>query len=274
VNTETAKAIVDEYVNYYANYWMAGLSVTQSALNVGKAEDLRRHIDKLAQAMEKELVAGSKSKRANRRRFASSLLLAHWEAQSYNGEQFVDLYDFCECLERRVGSSIIAKHCRSVKEFIGKEFVLKSCYCGPTYQYSYGVSIYFPWSQIAPSYWNLDFVNEKTRSGWGSFLKTYTELTRRAPRGLDAAKRADQVGKTAVAESLRNGMTEHRMIYNRMNQDDPKGYRMLYDRMVYDRMGAQNRVHSMRNPPDIFVPDDCIRDWQSAWEAQKTFRLR
>src|SRR5678815_5240282 len=36
VAAEAAKTIVDEYVNYYATYWVAGLSVTQSALNVSK----------------------------------------------------------------------------------------------------------------------------------------------------------------------------------------------------------------------------------------------
>lgn len=280
VTVDVAKAIVDEYVNYYAAYWMAGLSVTQSALKVSKVAELRRRIRKLAQVMERELVAESKDKRRGSKNhpFESALLLAHWEAQSYNGEQFVDLYDFCDCLEKRVDPGPVAKQCDNVKKFIRTEFVLKSCYCGATYQYSYGVSIYFPWSQVTPSYWNLDFVNEVAAPGWGSFLKAYTRLTRRLPRGADRAKLDGKLSenqrKVVHPASDQNGTGDHRMVYDRMIFDRMVYDRMVYDRMVYDRMGARNRVHSMRNPPDTFVPEDCIRDSQKVWQSQKMLRLR
>jgi hypothetical protein len=261
VTVEAAKAIVDEYVNFYATYWMAGLSVTQSALDVAKVEELQRHINSLAQAMEKELVAESKNESLHpaKRIIENALLLAHWEAQSYNGEQYVDVYDFCDCLEKRVQSEGIAKRCQTLKDFIRDEFVLRSCYCGGIYQYSYGVSIYFPWAEIAPSYWNLDFVDQKT-PGWGSFLQAYTRLTRRAPR---------------------NGIANHRMMYNRGNQGYAAGgdrmvfNRMLYDRMLYDRMGsASNRIHSMRNPPVAFNPDPGVKDSGDIVKSQKMFRVR
>src|SRR5215203_1843121 len=115
---EAAKAIVDEYVNYYSTYWIAGLSVTQSALNLCKAEKLHAHVDTLAGAMEKKLVTEHGRSHKGKSPFQDALLLAHWEAQSYNGEQFVDLYDFCDCLENRVGKDEIATHCRELKEFL------------------------------------------------------------------------------------------------------------------------------------------------------------
>jgi hypothetical protein len=257
---EAAKAIVEEYVNFYATYWMSGLSVTQSALDVPKVETLRRLVNELAQTMEEELVAESKKKpgKPAKHRVENSLLLAHWEAQSYNGEQYVDLYDFCDCLQKRVPSPEIAKRCETLKKFIATEFVLKSCYCGAIYQYSYGVSIYFPWANIAPAYWNLDFVDEKA-PGWGSFLKAYTRLTRRLPR---------------------NGTTDHRMKYSRENEENAASHRMVLDRMVldrmyYDRMGsASNRVHSMRNPPATFNPEECVKDGADVVKCQKRFRMR
>ena len=275
---EAAKTIVDEYVNYYATYWVAGLSVTQSALDVGKVKELRRQINELAVAMEKKLLAEAKAKKSKRKNsFENALLLAHWEAQSYNGEQYVDVYDFCDCLERRVGPGSIANSCQSVKDFIANEFVLRSCYCGAVYQYSYGVSIYFPWSQIASSYWNLDFVDKRKGPGWGSFLEAYTHLTRRLPRIPRGAKKAQLEalnaraaypgsGNGSVEHPMESGesVTSHRMMYDRM----------MYDRMMYDRMGSSNRVHSMRNPPDRFIPDECIRDAKNAWESQKILRLR
>jgi len=227
---------------------------------VPKVETLRRLVNELAQTMEEELVAESKKKpgKPAKHRVENSLLLAHWEAQSYNGEQYVDLYDFCDCLQKRVPSPEIAKRCETLKKFIATEFVLKSCYCGAIYQYSYGVSIYFPWANIAPAYWNLDFVDEKA-PGWGSFLKAYTRLTRRLPR---------------------NGTTDHRMKYSRENEENAASHRMVLDRMVldrmyYDRMGsASNRVHSMRNPPATFNPEECVKDGADVVKCQKRFRMR
>ena len=276
VTTEAAKAIVDEYVNFYATYWMAGLSVTQSALDVTKVEKLQQHINNLARAMEKELVAESKKRSLApaKRLFENALLLAHWEAQSYNGEQYVDVYDFCDCLEKRVSSGEVVKRCRALKKFIATEFVLKSCYCGAIYQYSYGVSIYFPWAEIAPSYWNLDFVDQKA-AGWGSFLKAYTRLTRRSPRSVERAGLTVGNMKTAASASVRNEMADHRMTYDRMTFDRMTFDRMTFDRMLHDRMGsASNRVHSMRNPPVVFNPEPCVKDDGDVVKSQKTLRLR
>lgn len=258
VTVEAAKAIVEEYVSFYSPYWMAGLSVTQSALNVAKVDELQRLVNELAQAMEEKLVAESKTKsrKTGKKRLATALVMAHWEAQSYNGEQYVDLYDFCDCLQKRLRAGEVAQRCKLLKEFIATEFVLKSGYCGAVYQYSYGVSIYFPWANIAPAYWNLDFVDDATM-GWGSFLKAYTRLTRRAPR---------------------NGMGDPRMMYSRDNKETPNHRmlteRMMSDRMMSDRMGSRFHIHSMRNPPVAFNPEEYVRDSADVLKFQKRFRLR
>lgn len=271
-----ARAIVKEYVNYYSNYWMAGLSVTQSALNICKVEKLHELIDGLATVMEQTLSAEWEEERAGSmagRPFNDALLLAHWEAQSYNGEQFVDLYDLCDCLQARLGDGLIAGHCEAVKEFIATEFVLRSCYSGAAYQYSYGVSLYFPWSHVAPSYWNLDFVKESKGRGWGDFLRTYTLLTRRAPRGLDAESKLAKEMDVSIEESV----ISVRMGPDRMGPDRMGPDRMGPDRMGPDRMNsgiARNYIHSMRNPPNLFFPDDCIRKGRSAVRTQEMLRLR
>jgi hypothetical protein len=286
-----ARAIVQEYVNYYANYWLAGLSVTQSALNVRKVEKLRDEIDTLAQVMERRLVEEWRNN-GTTRTFHDALLLSHWEAQSYNGEQFVDLFDFCDCLELRIGEGAVTEQCRRIKEFLRNEFIVTSCYCGAAYQYSYGVSLYFPWSHIAPSYWNLDFVKDANGSGWGSFLKTYTLLTRRVPRGLDADSRLGQALNGTIEERLFTASASERMGSDRMGTDrmgsDRMGSermvpqrmsseRMGSDRMLSDRMNsgvALNYVHSMRNPPDVFFPDECLRNRRSTLMTEEMLRLR
>lgn len=105
--------------------------------------------------------------------------LARLEAQSFWGERFVDLYDFCELLLEKCNENLsqlyeydrivsrykgaasinlrkipvmrifgrIARWCRAVlREIKNKRFVLNSYYVGPTLQYSNGVSIFFPWT--------------------------------------------------------------------------------------------------------------------------------
>ena len=299
---EAAKAIVKEYINYYSNYWLAGLSVTQSALNIRKVETLHELIDGLAKAMEQQLVQEWEETRnadgsRRVRQFHDALLLAHWEAQSYNGEQFVDLFDFCDCLEVRLRTGAIAEQCRKLKDFICKEFVLTSCYSGAVYQYSYGVSLYFPWSHVAPSYWNLDF-NGPDCEGWGRFLKTYTVLTRRAPRGMDTESRLAKAVNGTIEDAVvlvrmsdermsdermsdermsDERMSDERMSDERMSDERMSDERMVAARMLDERMNsglARNRVHSMRNPPRVFFPDDCIRKRRSNLATQEMLLVR
>jgi hypothetical protein len=93
---------------------------------------------------------------------------AHAESQSYWGESYTDLHDFCERLEQAclavTGVSAnatlaeIAAACKLVKtklETVPSEdrsqrfqnLVVRSEYFGWKFQYSYGLSIYFPWAE-------------------------------------------------------------------------------------------------------------------------------
>jgi hypothetical protein len=256
VPVEFAKAIVEEYVNYYSDYWLGGMSVAQSALDVSKVEKLRKHVDKLAKELERELKNEDDKNIEKRHKihpFQDTLILAHWEAQSYNGELFVDLYDLCDCLERRLHSGPVARRCKEVKSFISSEFVLRSCYSGAVYQFSYGVSLYFPWSDVMKSYENLDFIQDSDGSGWSRFLDTYTNLTRREPRGI--------YGNAKLSEANASLSQKVRKTSDRKTSDRKTSDRKTSDRKTSDRsMVAGNEIHSMRNPPVVFVPQDCISD--------------
>ena len=316
-----ATGIVEEYTNYYSGYWLSGMSVAQSALDLCKVEELRSLVNKLGCALEKELLEEFEpdiQKRVEGRLphpFRDQLVLAHWEAQSYNGELFVDLYDFCNCLERRAASREVREACSRVKDFVESEFVVKSCFCGAKYQYSYGLSIYFPWSQVAASYWNLEFIKTSTGIGWGSFLNTYTLVTRREARDADMTSELAQVPIPAIATRLSqirmaddrmaddrmaddrmaddrmaddrmaddrmadDRMADDRMADDRMADDRMADDRMADDRMADDRMAddrmtganGKNPIHSMRNPPVIFFPTQCIRDRENVIAAQEQF---
>ena len=56
-------------------------------------------------------------------------------------------------------------------------FILKSCYSGLTVQYSFGVSIYFPWAEEPAEleeYERLFFARD---SRWAEFLRAYLKAT-------------------------------------------------------------------------------------------------
>jgi hypothetical protein len=106
------------------------------------------------------------------------ILLAHWESQSYWEENYTDLFDFCQCLHKRCTLLInmldeftdpaktqamhddlyvLAEACSGVMGQLTenktkgsaerfKRLIIRSKHSGPQYQYSHGLSVYFPWS--------------------------------------------------------------------------------------------------------------------------------
>jgi hypothetical protein len=70
-------------------------------------------------------------------------------------------------------------------------------------------------------------------------------------------------------------MSADRMSADRMSADRMSADRMSADRMSADRMsgggGGGNPIHSMRNPPVIFFPTECIRNRQQVLAGQDRF---
>jgi pentapeptide MXKDX repeat protein len=266
VAADAAKGMVEEYVNYYSPYWLSGMSVTQSALDLSKVTKLRRLIDKFAQALEGELIKehNKKPRRSSAGKtqsFRDALVLAHWSTQSYNGELYADVYDFCDCLLQRVSNGRVANCAREVMKFVKSEFVLKSCYSGAAYQYSHGVSVYFPWAQVASDYGNLDFSRDSRGFGWINFLRTYVLLTRREPRGMDRKSKLSKASSVA-ALNLRQAndrMTDDRMTDDRMTDDRMTDDRMTDDRMTDDRM-TDDRMTDDRMTDDRMTDDRMTDD--------------
>jgi hypothetical protein len=127
--------------------------------------------------------------------------LARREAQGYKREQYVDLWDFCSCLAMRVGKLDENKYhdliaaCQSIMNAIdptkeqqrGQGIVRLSGYCGPRFQYSNGLSIFFPWASFTDAagivdldhYQGLRFAEF---SLWDEFLRLYLHATKRDVR--------------------------------------------------------------------------------------------
>jgi hypothetical protein len=96
------------------------------------------------------------------KRIKELVLLAHWEAQSYWGESYTDLFDFCRCLRERcdpegdlkdlhTSCSDVMKKLTPIKsDDISERFkslIIYSIHFGWEFQYSHGFSVYFPWSR-------------------------------------------------------------------------------------------------------------------------------
>ena len=197
---ELAKMIVDEYIGFYSDYVMGGLSVDQSVLKVSASSPVVTAVKNFTKAMKGRL---------KRPAFQDAIILAHWESQSYNGELFVDLQDFCELLAARDPRA--ARACRKVIEAIDGALVRKSCFTGVENQFSKGVSIYFPWSDVAPSYKKLAFAG---RSGWNDFLHEYVEQTRRKQRGFKQGNKNERAARFCPRQTaqLRVGCVGERTI--------------------------------------------------------------
>ena len=277
---ELAIQIVDSYVDFYRDYAEAGVAVALSAMNVNVMPELVPLVKNLTQAMIAELrqehpeLQGETGLDA--RPFTDALILAHWEAQSYNGEWYVDLVDFCECLQKRVQSTAVLDACREVVNFVDSQLVIKSAFTGPDFQFSRGVSVYFPWSTVAPYLFQFKFARD---SGWDQFLAYYTNLTRRKfriPSGLSDLERAEvekaeKRGANFLNYRIQSEETPDELVFSpeefnkmgsdKMGSDKMSSVRMGSDKMGSDKMGSDkmgsdksgNPIHSMRNPPLVWV---------------------
>ncbi|HJP91822.1 MAG TPA: clostripain-related cysteine peptidase [Pyrinomonadaceae bacterium] len=253
---ELALRIVSGYVTFYSDFVPAGRSVDQAACNLSKFNDLANAIDKLA----KVLIDKLSDSEPQRQETIRQLVLAHWEAQSYKDDQFVDLYDFCDLLdqgpaESSATGSVVMKGvtvdpnirdaCREVKKVLtgngDNSLILQSCYSGPAVQHSHGLSIYFPWSNVVEAYKNLEFA---TVTKWKAFLMRYVDITRRGRRECPSGRKT---GETVEGRLFFNpAVSGFDFLLTGNNRNAP-----THDRIL------SNKVGTMKNPPIDYVRCEC-----------------
>jgi hypothetical protein len=192
------------------DFQLAGYSFDVALCDLSKLEDPKAEKDITARL--KALTAALTDGLADD--FVKGLiLLAHWDAQSFWLEQYIDLYDFCRCLNARFDLyknvtspppvvSTIRDACDDMIAALeaGKgrrddRLIVRSSFVGPAYQYSHGLSVYFPWAvpddgSFLNRYKGYKFahgtadgkVGEEDHTGWFSFLDQYFKATIRATR--------------------------------------------------------------------------------------------
>lgn len=178
---EAAMEIVRQYVGTYADYTPLGVDADCAATDLDELPRLTAPMRELTARLTSEIEDPDVWRPA---------VLAHWEAQSYKDEEYVDLADFCDRLRIHVASVGIRESCEAVIDAVGR-VVGASCASGPGSQFSTGLSVFFPWCNdavksegakgrsVLSRYQDLAFSRE---TGWGPFLDAYLAATRRPAR--------------------------------------------------------------------------------------------
>jgi hypothetical protein len=197
-----------------ADYLLAGYSYQLTLCDLRKLPDLSDALQEFSNA----LVDGLEDAAST-----FIILYSHWKAQSFFQEMYTDVYDFCYCIDDRCKRIQAAQDrpneplreplqtiWNTSKQLMQKlekptgptdtrnetSFVLASEFAGPSYQYSRGLSVYFPWSrpsedsEIMEQYetytFHTAFHSEPTqRKSWKDFLDKYFTATQRVPKGTE-----------------------------------------------------------------------------------------
>jgi hypothetical protein len=196
--------------------------LTLCDLNPTKVKALTRPLQKLTKALKN----GLQDKRGE-----ELILLAHLKSQSYFQETYTDLYDFCFCLSESCKADLqpdktkepqasIKAACDKMTEQLEPAWkqqkrsknevspydalIVYADHFGPTYQYSHGLSIYFPWSRpiedgledVIEKYrkyaFTTDLISESGDHSWLSFLEEYFKKTLRHPREAEDKSREEE----------------------------------------------------------------------------------
>ena len=179
------------------DFQLAGYSSDLTLCDLNRVNRLQRPMTQLAEALRAGL---TKARAEDDSCIRDAILLAHWESQSYFDENFTDLYDFCfrmaakksivrpKPTTREELNKIFAA-CEAVMDVLrrgsrGDDFgpIVRCVFCGPAYQYSHGLSVFFPWAEpIGSRMWDTQYEYYKLnkRTGWKKFLETYFDETMR-----------------------------------------------------------------------------------------------
>lgn len=166
-----ADLIVRSFVAHYSDY--EDTTVDLSVCNLEMGEQLGKVVGQLAQELTHKLTSEEVDS-AVRTGVKNAVHIAHFHAQQYYGDAYVDLFDFCQLLYVSSNDGGVRKACEEVMGLLDKNnklFVLTSEHTGED-TYPYGLSIYFPWNNVNEVYGKLEFPRD---SGWLNFLLSYAD---------------------------------------------------------------------------------------------------
>ncbi|HTH37263.1 MAG TPA: clostripain-related cysteine peptidase [Pyrinomonadaceae bacterium] len=185
-----AESFVRDFIKGQDSYTVGGVSVDMAAWDLNCLKDLAAAFDGLATVL---IECFDDPASRIYRQMERVILQVHWKCQSYMYDQNVDLGDFCELLDREcamvkkeleTGDDLailddVQACCQTVLGELKKAVIL-SGFSGGGYQYSNGISVFFPWSREGyevsqENYKSTWFAKESgsRKFYWNGFLKKY-----------------------------------------------------------------------------------------------------
>lgn len=214
------KQIFSYCVNNSTDFLLAGYPYDLCLCDLRKVGAAKGALEQLSQALIKGL---------DYETFRDSILLAHLKSQSFQGEMYTDIVDFCRCLYARtvaanIGQNNVAapENVTEAQKAAGETFklissaieeatanvinVIRKCvvnagFAGPECQYARGLSVYFPWSRpvddFMEQYAGYKLVQPcQDRQTWLHFLKEYFRKTQRESISVEKASPIDKLAET------------------------------------------------------------------------------
>ena len=200
---KVATGFVEAFIEQHKNLSIGGNSVDIASWDLAKVAPVAEGINDLAIELNKYLktdlglVNGNFTSRNTKiySDLKKILLQTHYDCQTYMKEQCVDLKDFCERLviecasmendENSAVYRLITAKCENIISAID-DCVLKAGFSGDNYQFSNGISLFFPWTLLAYSitrnryedlYFNRGISDAQHPMGvgkdWNEFVKNY-----------------------------------------------------------------------------------------------------
>ncbi len=187
---DVAERFVRDFIKAQDSYTVGGVSVDMAAWDLSCLKDVAAAFDGLSTVL---IECFDDPDSRIYRQMERVILQVHWKCQSYMYDQNVDLGDFCELLDREcelvkkdlgTGDDLtilddLQECCQTVLGGL-KEAVILSGFSGGGYQYSNGVSVFFPWSREGfevsqENYKSTWFAKESgsRKFYWSGFLKKY-----------------------------------------------------------------------------------------------------
>ncbi len=185
---DIAKQFVKTFILRQDKYTLGEISVDMAAWDLNVLHEIETPFKNLAENLLEcfKDPASTIYKQMNR-----VILQTHWKCQSFMMEQNIDLGDFCQLLIDEIKSlkdefadnsfevlDKIIESCDEVLKHIRKCIIL-SGFSGGKYQYSNGISLFFPWSLAGyniskKNYNDLIFIrNTEAGKKWNSFISKY-----------------------------------------------------------------------------------------------------
>jgi hypothetical protein len=146
-----AEVVIDSFQEdncEYAKY--SGRAVNISCTDLGQIDLLTGAVNNLAGSLEAALKNPNIGKRTEQ-----IILSSHFKCQTFQLDQAIDIQDFCEilqqeCFDGKDGDfKSIFDFCNDVIEAVKSCVGQNNRHIGPEFQYSRGISLFFPWSYVS-----------------------------------------------------------------------------------------------------------------------------